>query len=657
MRTRASALLVVATLAGACAERAIDVGNGVATTLHFDATVTDEALARVHELRFITDEPFESALVLDRTAQRTERTVYRPFARTRSLALTVVAYSNDGAPLAVGSTNVPDITPGKTAEAEVVLAAPQTDLGSPNDLSGSDLIFIEGNPDLVSTGADLAGADLSSGSDLGVSQIPPYLTTKTLSGKPGAAAPIVFQGELPRLRMVFKNAANEAVAISTISSGSTVTLPIHAGLYRTELTDISTGKVSYGTATVNGAFTTWSASSNTISHSFGVYRGWPATALALGDVNHDGYTDFVFASGTLDTGALSNPGLYVYRFNNGTQAFTLAQTLSTSAAVMAAAFVDVNGDGWLDLVYSVNTNTATAGVSGRVFISLNDGTGSFLTATSFALPAPTTGQTYLFQLAVADLNRDGISDLVFVGSAVDTSMTYTGLVYVLLGTGGGSYSASLLQSAGAYPFYSIDIADANDDGQLDLYLYGGPTQGLYRFYQQAPGQFSKNTLGTDYDTDVAAHGNFWYDQVRTGYLFGKSRPDAIVTHVDGPSTVFAASSTTNALVASSIPAPSTSDQHGTAPVIADLDGDGTQEIYIPLKNRALYANKPGVYWRLPSTLTTSTAVSASNTITGYTGLASWSLANAFFDDINHDGKIDLLMPVAYMNLSNVVFAN
>ena len=83
-----------------------------------------------------------------------------------------------------------------------------------------------------------------------------------------------------------------------------------------------------------------------------------------------------------------------------------------------------------------------------------------------------------FALAVGDLTGNGILDLVVVGSTASIGSTASnGKIAVLLGRGDGTFLPPLLfdsplTSAYANPLASVQLADLNGDGRLDLLVAG-----------------------------------------------------------------------------------------------------------------------------------------------------------------------------------------
>ncbi|MDQ2806248.1 MAG: VCBS repeat-containing protein, partial [Chloroflexota bacterium] len=125
--------------------------------------------------------------------------------------------------------------------------------------------------------------------------------------------------------------------------------------------------------------------------------------------------------------------------------------VSGSPRDVAAA--DFNGDGYPDLALPTRPNPYSTNVT----VLLGDGLGGL----SPAPGSPFAVGDSMFAVAVADFNGDNHPDLAV------TDVTYYSTAVVLLGDGGGGFSAATSHSVGRSP-YSLVTADFNGDGQWDL---------------------------------------------------------------------------------------------------------------------------------------------------------------------------------------------
>jgi hypothetical protein len=163
------------------------------------------------------------------------------------------------------------------------------------------------------------------------------------------------------------------------------------------------------------------------------------------------------------------PGRYVLTVSAraGAGGYTLTTTFvqasspvalaGTGTKPRAVAVADLNGDGIPDLVIA---NAA----AGTVSVLLGIGDGTFAPQRTFpAGPAP-------IAVAVADLTGDGRPDLVVADAAAGT-------VSVLLGNGDGSFQTQHTFAVGSDPS-SVAVADLSGDGIPDLVVAntGTPNQ-------------------------------------------------------------------------------------------------------------------------------------------------------------------------------------
>ena len=166
--------------------------------------------------------------------------------------------------------------------------------------------------------------------------------------------------------------------------------------------------------------------------------------IAVGDFNGDGKADVVTAN---------SGGTISVLLGNGSGGFTAGpgSPLSVGGAPQSLAVADFNLDGNADLV-------ATNLSGNSVMVLLGNGAGGFVAASN----SPFAVGVAPAAVAVADLNGDGIPDIVTANSGDNT-------VTALLGDGSGGFAPATGSpfSVGAAPV-SVAVKDFNGDGIPDL---------------------------------------------------------------------------------------------------------------------------------------------------------------------------------------------
>jgi hypothetical protein len=169
--------------------------------------------------------------------------------------------------------------------------------------------------------------------------------------------------------------------------------------------------------------------------------------VAVGDFTGDGILDIAVAEST-ETSAT----ILLYRgLGNGT--FSAPVSSSVTLPIFGLFTGDFNNDGKLDLVSS--TSIGAFNVNGMVL--LNNGSGHFVQQTPFA------GGDDGWVVGVADVNGDGILDVLFEGEAEGS-----GAVQVCLGNGDGTFTLIYQANENNSDGDPIGIGDFNGDGKLDI---------------------------------------------------------------------------------------------------------------------------------------------------------------------------------------------
>ncbi len=136
----------------------------------------------------------------------------------------------------------------------------------------------------------------------------------------------------------------------------------------------------------------------------------------------------------------------------------------------ASLLVDVDGDGHPDLVLG----TDGFGSTPQSIVLMNDGSGDFTKRPRHVLPGAMPTSAVVLGIAALDVNRDGFQDLVLL--AADYSQDLLRLLVnrgdgtfadeTVQRMGAAAFSLAPAQ------FARVDVADINGDGRLDIYASG-----------------------------------------------------------------------------------------------------------------------------------------------------------------------------------------
>ncbi|HKB17184.1 MAG TPA: VCBS repeat-containing protein, partial [Planctomycetota bacterium] len=327
-------------------------------------------------------------------------------------------------------------------------------------------------------------------------------------------------------------------------------------------------------------------------------------ALAIGDVNADGFRDLIAGAGTDDTAGPDAGSVFVFLGPGLSSVLTLLQPVPEPGAAFGSSVAvgDVNGDGIDDLLVGAGlTDMGTAANAGAAFVFFGPGLTSFL---PLAQPVPEAGAFFGGALAAGDIDGDGIGDVVVGAYGVDAGPVQqnAGAAFVFVGPGLGT----VLPLADPTPEYDARFGSAVAAGDVDGDGFGDVLVGEYYadqgllfnagqvFAFLGPGLTTVLPLA---DPTPVDYGAFGYS-LAAGDLDGDGLDDLVVGSPlswvagipsAGEALVFLGPGLTTVLPLAQ-PVPAANAQFGTSVAIGDVDGDLSMDVVIG----ARLANAGGV---------------------------------------------------------------
>jgi len=228
-----------------------------------------------------------------------------------------------------------------------------------------------------------------------------------------------------------------------------------------------------------------------------------ASQVAIADMNGDGLPDLVSADFNVSLFLQTSPG-------------TFAAPISLySGGANWVAVGDLNGDGAADIALTDNVG---------VKVLMHTGAAS---ATTYAAPVsiftPTLNQDVLGAniIAIADVNGDGLNDLIITDPGATGGMTPTVNVLLQDATAHGTFAAPVSYTIAAQDLpQSIVVTDLQGDGHLDIVIGGQQSVTVLLHDPANPGKFLAATI---YPAQGA-------NEIAVADINGDGKPDIVVSN-------------------------------------------------------------------------------------------------------------------------------
>lgn len=217
----------------------------------------------------------------------------------------------------------------------------------------------------------------------------------------------------------------------------------------------------------------------------------------LGDVNADGFADFLATAPGNDTGGSETGKVYVVDGATGSFLATMSPQIPGEEFGSAVGGIgDLTGDGVPD--FAVGASNATGG--GRIYV-LSGADGETVL---FSIAAPPAVQDLgLFWLnSPGDIDGDGLNDIFAPDIAGGSAGSGAGRAFVFSGADGSTLIDMTGEAAGDQFGMGRGIEDVNDDGVGDLFVaawlndQGGSNAGKAYVFSGADGSLLRSFVST-----------------------------------------------------------------------------------------------------------------------------------------------------------------
>lgn len=273
-------------------------------------------------------------------------------------------------------------------------------------------------------------------------------------------------------------------------------------------------------------------------------------AIAAADINHDGFVDLYISTfinaANFKGKTFNDPSIVsanVMLMNNGDNTFrdvTVSSGLEFRQNTFLASFVDLDNDGWMDLVLSPNTDRV------RIYKNLRDST--------FEEIPPPTDYGFWMSVAIGDIDNDGDMDLFLtnVGNKIPSEFFQGDLrddqklnvQWSLLRNDGNFTFTDVINEKGLnrneFSWGAI-FEDFNLDGLQDLMVAENAIKISLHKYLKNPGRFFVQTQDHTFVSTEKISGvvNKHYGESQLIADFNRDGyPDIIYVNLEGPLRAF-----------------------------------------------------------------------------------------------------------------------
>jgi Divergent InlB B-repeat domain/Bacterial Ig-like domain (group 3)/FG-GAP-like repeat/Putative Ig domain len=307
--------------------------------------------------------------------------------------------------------------------------------------------------------------------------------------------------------------------------------------------------------------------------------GWLYAPIVAQDFNGDGKVDVVMASACTEnsTDEYCPEGTISVLLGNGNGTMQAARIITPPLGAQSFSTItaDVNGDGIPDLIQTSSYYSSQNTGEGAVLVSLGLGNGDYGLPKSYS-----TGPSYARWVVAGDFNGDGKLDLAVAN--LNSDFGGDGGVSILLGNGDGTFGSPTVYDSGGASAMAVVTGDFNGDNKLDIAVLNSTSIGILlgngdgTFTLKTPVLITDTTGGVTTNYSIAV-GDFNHDGSPDVALLGKSpSPDSAGFYDDAVEIFISNGDGSFRQVGSTYPSGGTG--YDATIAVGDVNGDGKLDI-------------------------------------------------------------------------------